>query len=176
MRFVGFSARRHHENKKHMLFLVFRPKNQKTQWKTKKPKFQPKPKESLPDFVFLFFFLSRVVLLSRKIVGSRFPKQVVVCVSVLIEEHSFSVETPKMCQNTDNSSFLTRKPRKKTRNFQELDRKTASQNCGRVLQNTVFFKIKRRPVVDHGGATIHIYIYIYICACSPPKNYRGVPR
>ena len=44
--------------KRHVFLLVFRPKNQKTQCKTKKPKIQPTPKDSVPGFGCLFFLVS----------------------------------------------------------------------------------------------------------------------
>ena len=76
------------KTKKNTCVFCFSTQKQKTQCKTKKTKIQPKPKDSLPDFGFLGFWF-RVVLLSCKIVGSRFPKQMAVCVSVLIEKQSF---------------------------------------------------------------------------------------
>ena len=89
MRFVGFSARLHHENQKtHVFFWFFNPKTKKHSAKPKKPKIQSKPKDSLPDFGFLVFWF-RVVLLSRKIVGSRLPKQMAVYVGVVIEKKRF---------------------------------------------------------------------------------------
>ena len=70
-----------------------------------------------------------------------------------------------MCQNTDNSSFLTRKPRKNHRIFQELDRKTALQNCGKQRGKKYckiqYFSRKKEDRWIMGGGD-HIYIYIYI--------------
>ena len=92
MRFVGFSARRHHENKTRG-FLVFRPKNQKTQCKTKKKSSRNQKIRSQILVFWVFWF--RVVWLSRKIVGSSFAKQMAVCVSVLIEKQSFLCWEPE---------------------------------------------------------------------------------
>ena len=59
MRFVGFSARLHHENQKNTcVFLVFRPKNQKTQCKTKKNKNPVETKRFSPRFWFFGFLVS----------------------------------------------------------------------------------------------------------------------
>ena len=74
--------------KTHAFFWFFDPQTKKTLCKTKKPKIQPKPKDSLPDFGVLVFWL-RVVLLSHKIVGSRFPKQMAVYVRVFNTKKRF---------------------------------------------------------------------------------------
>ena len=75
MRFVGFSARLHHENqKKHMCFFGFSTqKTKKHSAKPKKTKIQSKPKDSLPDFGFLVFWF-RVVLLSPQNCGKQASK------------------------------------------------------------------------------------------------------
>ena len=78
-------------------FSTQKPKN--TVQNQKKPKIQSKPKDSLPDFGFLVFWF-RVVLLSRKIVGSRLPKQMAVYVGVVIGKKKVSLLRALKCAKT----------------------------------------------------------------------------
>ena len=85
--FFCFSARRHHESQKNTCaFWFFDPKTKNKQCQTKKIKNPAETKRLSSRFDTFGFGL---FLLSRKIVGSRFPKQMAVCVSVLIEKQSF---------------------------------------------------------------------------------------